>query len=66
MEGRLMDKRGDSRIGVRVGDPTSAQVGGCRSLPQCIAPLLPDPGKCWQRPGRTGRMITKPRDLAEG
>ena len=51
---------------VRVGDPTSAQAGGYRSLPRCIAPLLPDPGKCWQRPGRTGRMITKPHDLAEG
>ena len=30
---------------VRVGDPTSARAGGCRSLPRCIAPLLPDPGK---------------------
>ena len=51
---------------VRVGNPTSAQAGGYRSLPRCIAPLLPDPGKCWQRLGRMGRMIPKPRDLAEG
>ena len=53
-------------ISVRVGDPTSAQVGGYRSLPRCIAPLLPDPGKCWQRPGCMGRMIPKPCDLTEG
>ena len=33
------------RANVRVGDPTSARAGGCRSLPRCIAPLLPDPGK---------------------
>ena len=51
---------------VRVGDPTSAQAGGYRSLPRCIAPLLPDPGKCWQRLSCTGRMIPKPRDLAKG
>ena len=53
-------------IYVRVGDPTSAQAGGYRSLLRCIAPLLPDSGKRWQRPGCTGRMIPKPRDLAEG
>ena len=51
---------------VRVWDPTSAQAGGYRSLLRCIAPLLPDPGKCWQRPGCTGRMIPKPRDLTKG
>ena len=51
---------------VRVGDPTSAQAGGCRSLLRCIAPLLPDPGKPWQRPSRTGRMIPTPRDLSKG
>ena len=51
---------------VRVGNPTSAQAGGYRSLLQCIAPLLPDPGKCWQRPSHTGRMILKPCDLVKG
>ena len=51
---------------VRVGDPTSARAGGCRSLQRCIAPLLPDSDKLWQRPGRTGRMIPTPRDLFEG
>ena len=51
---------------VRVGDPTSAQAGGYRSLLRCIAPLLPDPGKRWQRPSRMGRMIPKPHDLAKG
>ena len=51
---------------VRVGNPTSAQAGGYRSLLRCIAPLLPDLGKRWQRPGHTGRMIPKPCDLAKG
>ena len=54
------------RRDVRVGDPTSARAGGCRSLPRCIALLLPDLGKLLQRPGRTGRMIPTPRDLSEG
>ena len=51
---------------VRVGDPTSARAGGCRSLLRCIAPLLPDPDKLWQRPGCTGRMIPTLHDLSEG
>ena len=63
---REMVKEVTLKAGVRVGDPTSAQVGGYRSLLQCIAPLLPDSGKRWQRPGRAGRMILTPRNLTEG
>ena len=43
---QLLDQgTASQRRDVRVGDPTSARARGCRSLPRCIAPLLPDPGK---------------------
>ena len=44
-KGTVVDYSYLSWYSVRVGDPTSARAGGCRSLPRCIAPLLPDPGK---------------------